>query len=88
MLTGTVTGMITSFNSMAGVGGLDGGAVAAGISEALITTAAGLIIAIPSVVFYNIFSRKVDTLTLEIEEKASDFVEYVHLYGPDTTPQS
>lgn len=82
-MTGTVTGMIASFKSMSQVGGMEGGAVAAGISEALITTAAGLIIAIPSVVCYNVFSKKVDNLALQIEEKAADMVEYIHLYHPD-----
>ncbi len=79
-MTGTVTGMITSFDVMKGLGGLDAGAVAGGISEALITTATGLIIAIPAVVFYYVFSKKVDALRLEIEEKANDLVEYITLY--------
>lgn len=80
-MTGTVTGMIRSFDSMSQMGGLQGGAVAGGISEALITTATGLIIAIPSVIAYNIFSRRVRYFTLQIEEKASDLIEYIRLYG-------
>ncbi len=77
-MTGTVTGMIRSFAGMQEAG-VSSGAVAGGISEALITTAAGLIIAIPAVVFYHIFSKKVDLFRLDIEEKASDLVEYVTL---------
>jgi len=78
-MTGTVTGMIASFNAMAEAGGLDAGGVAAGISEALVTTAAGLIIAIPAVVAYNIFSKKVDRHILAIEEATSELVDYIAL---------
>ena len=49
-MTGTVTGMISSFDVMASSAGLDPGAVAGGIGEALITTAAGLIVAMPCAV--------------------------------------
>ncbi len=66
-MTGTVTGMIRSFDVMASSAGLDPGAVAGGISEALITTAAGLLIAIPAVVAYNLFSRRIEDFTLAIE---------------------
>jgi biopolymer transport protein ExbB len=78
-MTGTVTGMISSFEGMQSEG-VSGGAVAGGISEALLTTAGGLIVAIPAVVFYSIFTKKIDNLTLQIEEKASDMVEYLDLY--------
>jgi biopolymer transport protein ExbB len=79
-MTGTVTGMIRSFNEMRS-SGLGGGAVAGGISEALITTAAGLLIALPAMVAYFVFSRKADALTLRLEETANDFVEHVDLSG-------
>ncbi|NQT88397.1 MotA/TolQ/ExbB proton channel family protein [bacterium] len=82
-MTGTVTGMIASFNAMAEAGGLDAALVSAGISEALITTAAGLIIAIPAVVAYNIFSKKVDRHILEIEEATAELVDYIALSGAD-----
>jgi biopolymer transport protein ExbB len=78
-MTGTVTGMIRSFNSMAGASGLEGGAVAAGISEALITTAAGLLIAIPCVVFYNFYSKRVDRFVLAIEESAAELIDFITL---------
>jgi biopolymer transport protein ExbB len=78
-MTGTVTGMIASFNAMAESGGLDAGGVAAGISEALVTTAAGLIIAIPAVVAYNIFSKKVDRHILEIEDATAELVDFIAL---------
>lgn len=81
-MTGTVTGMIRAFAGMAEAGGsLQGSVVAGGISEALITTATGLLIAVPAVVFYNIFSNKVDQFTLKIEESATELVDSIHLSG-------
>jgi biopolymer transport protein ExbB len=78
-MTGTVTGMIRSFNSMAAAGGLDAGAVAAGISEALITTAAGLLIAIPAVVFHAVLAKKIDRYVLAIEESAQELIDFITL---------
>lgn len=77
-MTGTVTGMIRAFNEMAGHGGLSGDVVAGGISEALITTATGLIIAMPAVVFYNIYTRRVDEMTLRIEESATELIDFIN----------
>lgn len=72
---GTVTGMIKSFGVIA-VKGLDEPAlVALGISEALITTATGLLIAIPVVAFWNYFIMKVNRLTKEIEQSTSNLLE-------------
>lgn len=76
-MTGTVTGMIVSFEALAGAAGLDSGLVAAGISEALITTAAGLIIAIAAVVPYNIFRSTADKIELEVDEAASELLDYL-----------
>lgn len=76
-MTGTVTGMIRSFGIMASSAGLDPGAVAGGIAEALITTAAGLLIAAPGVVAYNIFVRKAEEYTMAIEGAISDLVEAI-----------
>jgi biopolymer transport protein ExbB/TolQ len=78
-MTGTVTGMIASFNAMAGAGGLDAGGVAAGISEALITTAAGLLIAIPAVVAYNLLAKRIDKFTLQIEETMMELLTFIAL---------
>lgn len=77
-MTGTVTGMIRAFRDMAGAGGIAGDVVASGISEALITTATGLIIAMPAVVFYNVYTRRVDEITLRIEESATELVDYIN----------
>lgn len=76
-MTGTVTGMIRSFDVMASSAGLEPGAVAGGISEALITTAAGLLIAIPAVVAYNVFSRRVDDYAVAIEAGIADLVQSI-----------
>lgn len=76
-MTGTVTGMITSFDVMASSAGLDPGAVAGGIGEALITTAAGLLVAMPCAVYYNIFSRKIDDLSATIDTALADIMETI-----------
>jgi biopolymer transport protein ExbB len=73
-MTGTVTGMIRSFDKMAESAGLDPSAVSGGISEALITTAAGLLVAIPAVVAYNLFSRRVEEYIMAIEVCITDLV--------------
>ena len=76
-MCGTVTGMINSFSVMAEAAGLDAGAVAGGISEALITTAAGLIIAIPGVVAYNMFQKKVEDWNVQLETAVASFAQAV-----------
>ena len=76
-MCGTVTGMINSFSVMAEAAGLDAGAVAGGISEALITTAAGLIIAIPGVVAYNMFQKKVEEWNVQLETAIADFSQAI-----------
>jgi biopolymer transport protein ExbB len=78
-MTGTVVGMIMSFNDMAAAGGLDAGSVGSGISLALVTTAAGLIVAIPAVIYHNIFTRRIEQITLQVEETANALVNYVTL---------
>ena len=76
-MCGTVTGMINSFSVMAEAAGLDPGAVAGGISEALITTAAGLIIAIPGVVAYNMFQKRVEEWNMRLEGAIAEFGQAV-----------
>ncbi len=76
-MTGTVTGMISSFESLAGAAAMNAGLVAAGISEALITTAAGLLIALAAVIPYNMFTSTADKIALEIEEAASSLLDFV-----------
>ena len=85
-MTGTVTGMISSFGSMSS--GLDASQVSTGISEALVTTATGLIVAIPAVIAYNIFAKKVDHVVLEIEQTATQLIDYITLDHPFTEAQN
>ncbi len=75
-MAGTVLGMIAAFEGMK-AGGVDNKAVAGGISEALITTAAGLLIALFAVIPYNIFSSMSDKIELEIEEAGSELLDFV-----------
>ena len=78
-MTGTVTGMIASFAGLADAGsvGGSGGEVAAGISEAMVTTAAGLIIALFAVIPQSVFNRWSDEIELEIDESSSELVEFI-----------
>jgi len=77
-LLGTVIGMIKVFSviTTAGVGNPE--VLAGGISEALITTAMGLVVAIPSLIFYRYFRGKVNVLVVEMEQEAMQLVEILH----------
>lgn len=68
---GTVTGMIEAFGQIAQANDINVTLVAGGISEALITTAAGLIVAIPTIIAFNYFTKQVGQLTLAMEESAN-----------------
>jgi biopolymer transport protein ExbB len=76
-LFGTVVGMIEIFGSQSAVGNSPA-VLAHGISVALYNTAFGLIVAIPSMIFYRQFRAQVDSLTLEMEQQAIKLVEIVH----------
>ncbi len=76
-LLGTVTGMIQAFGKIAVSGTGDPNAIAGGISQALLTTAGGLIIAIPSIIAYNIFNKKIEKMSLEVEKIATFIVNIV-----------
>ena len=77
-LLGTVIGMIKVFAEiqLAGVG--DAGNLAGGISEALITTASGLSVAIPALICHRYFIRRVDELVVGMAQEAIKLVEVVH----------
>jgi len=81
-LLGTVVGMIRVFNVIAIQGVGDPGALAGGIQEALYTTAVGLSVAIPSLVFYNYFRHRTDRLIRKLEGVASEFMD--SLIGRET----
>jgi biopolymer transport protein ExbB len=80
---GTVTGMINSFEALASVGLNNPAAVAQGISEALITTAAGLAIAIPVQMAYNYFVTNVNALVRNMESAAHVVLEAMGDSGND-----
>ncbi|HSN99203.1 MAG TPA: MotA/TolQ/ExbB proton channel family protein, partial [Candidatus Nanopelagicales bacterium] len=76
-LLGTVMGIVTAFQLMAssGSGGL--GTVSAGIAEALVTTAFGLLVAIPAVMAYNWLQGWIDARTIDIAESSNEFLDIV-----------
>lgn len=76
-LFGTVVGMIEIFGSQ-NAGGANPAELAHGISVALYNTAFGLIVAVPSMIFYRHFRAKVDSLAFEMEQQAIKLVEIVH----------
>ena len=76
-LFGTVIGIINAFRSMAssGQGGL--GAVSSGISEALFTTATGLLVAIPAVMMFNYFTNSIEGFVVDMNDISSELLSYV-----------
>jgi biopolymer transport protein ExbB len=77
-LLGTVIGMIKVFSVITTLGVGDPTVLADGISQALLTTATGLSVAIPSLMFYRFFRGRVDELLLKMEAQAVYLVEVVH----------
>ena len=77
-LLGTTMGVVNAFQGMAGGGGSGGiAAISAGIAEALITTAFGLMVAIPAVWIYNYFQSKNDFLTVEMTYSGKELIDYL-----------
>ena len=74
-LFGTVLGIIRAFHDLAVAEGAGPSVVADGIAEALVATATGLFVAIPAVIAYNYFIRKINSLNLEVEVKVAEFVD-------------
>ena len=89
-LLGTTMGIVNAFTGMAAGGGSGGlAAVSAGIAEALITTAFGLMTAIPAVWLYNYFQTKIDFLTVEMTYTGKELIDYLikgvgHEFGRST----
>ncbi|MAM72022.1 MAG: biopolymer transporter ExbB [Gammaproteobacteria bacterium] len=77
-LLGTVLGMIDVFTEIMTQGTGNANVLAGGISEALITTAAGLTVAIPTLLFYRFFQRRIDTLVVELERESIKLVDALH----------
>ena len=76
-LLGTVIGIINAFRGMAltGSGGI--GAISAGIAEALVATAVGLFVAIPAVWAFNYLTTRVESFTVEMDNSASELIDYM-----------
>jgi len=74
---GTVTGMIRAFQAVAAAGEVEPTLVAAGISEALITTATGLLIAAPVALAHTFFSSRINAFSREMEEAANTLIEFL-----------
>ena len=75
-LFGTVAGIINAFSSMANEKSTGIGAVAGGISEALVTTAVGLFVAIPAVWMFNFFTSKIESFDVEMGNSSSELIDY------------
>jgi len=75
-LFGTVVGIINAFKGIATEKGTGLGAVAGGISEALVTTAVGLFVAVPAVWAYNYFTNRVESFDVEMANSSSELIDY------------
>lgn len=81
-LLGTVLGMVTVFDAITAQGTGNPQVLSEGISEALVTTVAGLCIAIPSLAFHSYFSKRVESLSVEMQDVATGFVTKVRIPVP------
>ena len=75
-LFGTVVGIINAFRGISSEKSTGLGAVAGGISEALVTTAFGLFVAIPAVWIYNYFTTKIESFDVEMDNSSSELIDY------------
>jgi len=78
-LLGTVTGIMSSFMALSRTGGGGVEVIAAGVGEALITTAVGLLVAIPSVWLYNFFSARLEVIFSELAYAGRELVDWIVL---------
>ena len=76
-LLGTTMGIVNSFQGMATSGGGGLSSIASGVAEALITTAFGLIVAIPAVWAYNYFQTKIDNISAEMTYSSKEMIDYL-----------
>lgn len=77
-LLGTVVGMITAFTGLTETSGANPDLLAAGISQALITTAFGLLIAVPGLVLHKYFEHKIKYLLIILQTEVSDFIDIIN----------
>ena len=78
-LLGTVVGMIVAFTGLTASGSPDSDVLALGISQALITTAFGLSIAVPGLVMHKFFEQKINHLLLLLQSETSEFIDHINL---------
>ena len=74
-LLGTVVGIIGAFDKLKGGGGMD--VVGPSIAEALVFTAAGLLVAIPAAMLFNYFTGRVENIVVDMDDVASEFIDFV-----------
>lgn len=74
-LFGTVLGIINAFDKLKGGGGMD--VIGPGIAEALLSTAFGLMVAIPAAMMFNYFTGRVETMVVDMNDVSSEFIDYV-----------
>ncbi len=77
-LLGTVVGMIVAFTGLTASGGADSDVLALGISQALITTAFGLFIAVPGLILHRFFEQKISHLLLILQSETSEFIDFIN----------
>ena len=83
-LLGTVAGIITAFQAMAATGSGGLGSVSAGIAEALVTTAFGLLVAIPAVMMFNYLTNRVEDMQVDITDSATELLDFFMKEGRDS----
>ena len=77
-LLGTVVGMITAFTGLTETSGANPDLLAAGISQALITTAFGLLIAVPGLVLHRYYEQKITYLLITLQKEVSEFIDTIN----------
>jgi len=77
-LLGTVVGMITAFTGLTETSGANPDLLASGISQALITTAFGLLIAVPGLVLHKYFEQKINYLLISLQKEVSGFIDVIN----------
>ena len=86
-LLGTVVGMITAFTGLTETSGANPDLLAAGISQALITTAFGLLIAVPGLVLHKYFEQKINYLLINLQKEVSEFIDIINdIINPNSIP--
>jgi biopolymer transport protein ExbB len=83
-LLGTVAGIITAFQAMAATGSGGLGSVSAGIAEALVTTAFGLLVAIPAVMMFNYLTNRVEDMQVDITDSATELLDFFMKEGRES----